>query len=203
MSTRTNYIFDPGIEGAISGYFSSTKTVVGTPTLARVASPYSGTYGLEYSYAAVSGDSGAYAHIHSNYSGAGTAVQNDKFTLSAMLKLGAGSNVGCAVRFKLKEYSSVPAYLAETSGTYIQASLTTSWQRFSYTFTCGNVNCDRVIGSLAVTSVDYAGGDAFDILSDEWLLEKVDTLGDYFDGATADGGGWTYDWSGTDRKSVV
>ena len=131
----------------------------------------------------------------------GTATQGEVWTVSAYVKLGAGTTAGVSVFVRIAYYQSDGTYIGQLSLTDIVAELTGDYKRFSHTGTLpANPLISRVAAQLVVTKI--ANGDAFDLISDGWLLEKSDSMGSYFDGSTEDTGEWTYDWTGAAHAST-
>jgi hypothetical protein len=200
MSVRTNYVTNPSIETATTGW-ARTDTAVGTSVITRVAGGQSGSYAIEFTYTAASGDTAATATQYCTSTAVGTAAQGDLWTASAYVKLGSGTTSGVAVSVRIAYYTSDGTYIGQVAGSDIMSSLTTAFQRFSYVGTLpADVTISRVDCRLVVSSI--ADGDAFDLISDAWLLEKVGALDDYFDGSTTDTGSWTYDWTGSAHAST-
>lgn len=200
MSVRTNYVTNPSIETATTGW-SRTDTCVGTSVITRVADPQVGSYGIEFTYTAASGDTVGTATQYSGATAVGSAAQGEVWTVSAYVKLGAGTTSGVAVSLRIAYYTSDGTYIGQVSGSDIFSSLTTDFARFSYVGTLpADGTISRVDARLVVSGI--ANGDAFDLVSDAWLLEKTGSMGDYFDGATVDTGEWIYEWTGTAHAST-
>jgi hypothetical protein len=208
MSVRTNYMRNPSLESSVvTGWLLNDYTAGATPpTRTQVADAAVGTYGCELYYVADAADTGTqYLNYEGPYTsgptftGVGTAATNDVWTLSAYIKKGAGTNSGIPINLRIAEYNNVGTWLAQGSGADISGSLTTSYQRFSYIYTLVQATVSQVTGRIYAASI--ANGDALDIIVDGILLEKTGTLGDYFDGSTADTGSHTYDWTGTAHNS--
>ena len=201
MSTlRTNYVTNPSIELATTGW-NRTDTCVGTATISRVSGGQVGSYGLEFAYTAENGDTAGSATQYSAMSDVGTATQGEVWTVSAYVKLGAGTTAGVSVFVRIAYYQSDGTYIGQLSLTDIVGELTSAYKRFSHTGTLpADPHISRVAAQLVVTKI--ANGDAFDLISDGWLLEKSDSMGSYFDGSTEDTGEWTYDWTGAAHAST-
>ena len=199
---RTNYVTNPSIETAITGWYEvDTNLPAGDPTIERVAGGYIGSYETKWSYTAGTGDTTGTADQYCLYSGAGTAAQDEVWTVSAYIKLGSGTTSGVTVSLRIPYYDASNTYIGVVSGEDISGSLTTDYQRFYYTGTLPSTATISQVGAyLHVGSV--ADGDAWDLRSDCWLLEKTGTLGDYFDGSTTDTETWTYAWTGTEHAST-
>jgi hypothetical protein len=197
---RTNYVTNPSIETATTGW-ARTDTAVGTSVITRVEGGQVGDYAIEFTYTAEAGDATATATQYCTSTAVGTAAQGDVWTVSAYVKLGAGTTSGVTVSLRIAYYNEAGDYIGQVSGSDIFSSLTTDFQRFNYVGTLpadgtiSRADCRLVCGSIA-------DGDAFDIVSDCWLLEKVGALDDYFDGATTDTETWTYAWTGTAHAST-
>lgn len=197
---RTNYVTNPSIETATTGWYR-TDTCVGTAAITRVAGGEVGDYALQFAYTAEETDATGTATQYCLPTAVGTAAQGDKWTVSAYVKKGAGTTSGVTVTLRIAYYNEAGAYIGQVSGADIFSSLTTSFQRFSYTGTLpADGAISRVAAALVCSSIAY--GDAFDLVSDAWLLEKVDALDDYFDGATTDTDDWDYEWAGTAHASL-
>ena len=197
---RTNYVTNPSIETATTGWYR-TDTCVGTAAITRVSGGQVGDYALQFAYTAEASDATGTATQYCSPTAVGTAAQGDKWTVSAYVKKGAGTTSGVTVTLRIAYYNEAGAYIGQVSGADIFSSLTTSFQRFSYT---GTLPADGAISRVAVALVvsGIADGDAFDLVSDAWLLEKVDALDDYFDGSTTDTDDWDYEWAWTAHASL-
>lgn len=197
---RTNYVTNPSIETATTGWYR-TDTCVGTAAITRVSGGQVGDYALQFAYTAEASDATGTATQYCSPTAVGTAAQGDKWTVSAYVKKGAGTTSGVTVTLRIAYYNEAGVYIGQVSGADIFSSLTTSFQRFSYTGTLpADGAISRVDARLVCSSIAY--GDAFDLVSDAWLLEKVDGLDDYFDGSTADTDDWDYEWAGTAHASL-
>ena len=63
-----------------------------------------------------------------------------------------------------------------------------------------NPTLDIYLGGAGCYNIDVQAGDQ--IWMDEFLIEKTDTLGDFFYGGSDDTLGWNYEWAGTPGSSV-
>lgn len=198
---RTNYVTAPSCEldgnsdGLCDGWSSGGSALGGTVTYERSStSPVVGSYVQRFAYTAVAGDSSDNSYINSAATGAGTFAEGDDAYASAYIR---GTLTGVVVYIGIVYLQSGGAYISQTNSASL--SLTGDMQRFSVQGVCpantGQARLQVYVGGIA-------DGDSFDVSFDAALLEKTDTLADYFDGSTTDTEQWVYAWTGTANAST-
>lgn len=198
MSVRTNHATNPSWESA-SGGLAVDWSTTGTPTFTRVADPYQRTYGRQATYTGISGDAADYVNQGCNSTAAGTAATNDWWTVSAYVKKGSGQT-GVTMHMIIMEFDAADGYLRGNTGSDFSGTLTTSYQRFSYSVQVSHASVSRLRGLVQASAVHNL--DVVDFTIDCLLLEKASSVADYFDGETTDAGGHVYAWTGAADAST-
>lgn len=199
-TVRTNHCTNPSFEVSATTGWALSKTVAGTPSFTRVSGGQVGDYALEATYEAQAAESNVNFGYQTPNPTVDNTTQNDYWTVSAYLKLGASTAGTYTVYLGLYELDGGGGWLANGLSSDLFASLTTSWQRFNYTRQATNASVARSTARLYVSQIHE--GDYVDVLMDGVLLEKTDTLADYFDGDTTDTELVTYAWTGTEHAST-
>jgi hypothetical protein len=141
-----------------------------TPATAPVAG-YEGQYFLRYAQS-VAGTGGGYNQLKTWIEDVRSVTPNTTYTLSFWAKAAAAKNVDVIVG---QSFGSGGSGDVETT---IQASqaLTTSWVRYSYTFTVPSISGKTVgTGSYAFVYLGLPNNDTFTIDTWGWQLEQANT----------------------------
>lgn len=188
MAIRTNYASNPSAEGNLVigwGDFAGT----GALTQDAVEFLY-GTKSAKY----VAANAGAFEGIGpGTLDSLGWTGEAESVTSSIYLK-GTGSLNICGHRVYYAD-----ATMQDEDGGFTQGIVFTgSWVRYEFHVTLNPAKVVDYIQLILVNSV--AAANTF--YADGFMVERTDTLQDYFDGDTADGGGFVYDWTGTPNAST-
>jgi hypothetical protein len=190
--TRTNLATNPSME-ALTGGFNTVRTnLVTNPNFETNTTGWTGTISRSTTEAYIGSASGQMPFTAASDNGPytiATATPSAANTLSAYVKAEAGK----LFRMRVLEYNGA-TYVAESSTGTITG--TGSWQRVSVTRTFG------ATGNAARIHFENRTNGAHTFYVDAVLLETSSTVGDYFDGATAAAGDFSYAWTGTANAST-
>jgi microcystin-dependent protein len=188
---RTNLVPNPSFETSTTGW---SADLGGGGTTLRVTG---GGGAVGSAYWRIHPTS-AEAKIGANYDAAGFAgyipvTGGADYTLSAYVRSVAVSRTA---QVSVTWYAGTGLPISSASGGAMATS-TGGWSRISATFTAPS-SAAKVIVKVQFLSV--AAAEQHEV--DGVMLEQASSLGTYFDGATADAGGWDYSWTGTAHAST-
>jgi hypothetical protein len=191
--TRTNLMPHPSSETALSlwvpqdssctGAFSSTLAYVGSQSLAITKDGTTGNTAITYGIHALTGVPDAQAI---------PVTAGQTYTFSYW-----GRTATASITSRINLFWATDTDLISTSGGGNVVLATNTWTRRSVT-AVAPVGATKVglhvgMNAMAAGAIVYI---------DAILLEKSDTLGNYFDGDTADTADSTYAWTGTFHEST-
>jgi hypothetical protein len=197
---RVNLLTAPSFEYATSGFASLWNhqgNITGTLVHTRVEDVVvAGGYAQRLEYTGVAGDSpNKVLYLTANGTAAGSFVEADPVTASAYL-WGATSGVTLVMRAIC--CNAANAVLATFDSSLVTLDATPT--RYSATGTCPAGTSYVQFEPLHFTGI--SNGDTIDAYIDAAMVEKSDTLTDYFDGDSPNTADWAYQWSGSPHLST-
>ena len=199
LCTAPSFELDTNTDG-LADNWSKNYWGDGTNTAVRVSSLVTG--GRSYAqrmYGQNVAEDWKGANLGCELTGIGSIAEGDDVTASIYL-LGSlvGTNITISVSIEWR--NSGYGWIGTTDGGNIRSSLDPDDPlRFSV---AGVAPANASMCKLLVNIGSICDDDSWDFVADCALLEKTDTLDDYFDGETPDGGGWEYAWLGTTDASI-
>ena len=182
-TTRTNLANNPSIETVTSGW-GITNGGTGAAVASSPTRAHSGTRSLEYTY----GDS---THQDSGPTGSVYVNANTPYTVSAWVY--APTAIGSGLRIIVHGTPIAGGTERGTASTTVNA-----WTRLSYTVTPSTAGTM----SYTIAKTTSASNANQVIYVDSVLVESTPSLGDYFSGASAASGDFSYGWTGTAQVST-
>jgi hypothetical protein len=184
-TVRTNLVPNPSFETNTTGWgVQGSGGLGGFATAARVTSGgFSGPCFYQATYAGT--------RVSANTTTRIPVVKGQTYTVSAYVR----STAGRLVDLELSFFATAGPAVLSGFGSAGKTLATGAWQRLSRTMTA----VDNYL-SVAATASSGTIGQTVDL--DAVLVEKAGTLGAYFDGTTASGGGHTFGWTGTAHAST-
>lgn len=144
--------------GTLWTNWSTPHTTFSLPTLTQVsATDISGIVGANSQraqYTGVSGDSATFYQISSPDSAVGSVVTGNIITMSVWLKSQTGNTTGQLIKLQMNELDASGSFLTAHNGSDLNALITSSWSKFTFTTTSTNASCSRVSGLISLSNVN-------------------------------------------------
>lgn len=200
MTVRTNYLANPSFEitsGLADNWMhhevAGNYSITGTPVYSLVSGRTRG-YAQRIQYTGVAGDSAGNLklYLRSVSTANGTFASGDNCTMSFYYK---GSISGVNLYIDAEMRTSADGQNGDYSTALTPSG---SWQRATQFHSVPPVT-GRVDLNIAILNIGT--GDTIDLTIDDAMIEKVASVGAYFDGSYS-ATGYVYAWTGTANAST-